>query len=325
MRILVFIYILAITLISCIEEFDLELDHEEPKLVVEGLISTKPGPYLVRLTESRAGALSKPRNDEFDYHDNEIPVLGAIIIMSDNFGQVDTLIPNIINKEEYLKQPNGDAWEFKFDSDGNIVDTLCFTEAKRGYYTTTSIKGIPNRLYHLKVIANNQVFEAYDFMMDVPEIDSIKFVKLNGSAGKDDNLKPLVYFNDPVYVSNYYYFFEGRYHNEFYEYSINQNSWPGTLLSDEYLSEYVNGIEIRQGVHPVNGEVYFDLRDTLFIQLHSLSENCYNYYKNLTEQIQPDGGMFKPTPASPPNNISNGALGYFRASAISYGYGVYKN
>jgi hypothetical protein len=36
----------------------------------------------------------------------------------------------------------------------------------------------------------------------------------------------------------------------------------------------------------------------------------------LLKQFKNDGGAYQPSPSSPPTNMSNGALGYFRASAI---------
>jgi len=56
--------------------------------------------------------------------------------------------------------------------------------------------------------------------------------------------------------------------------------------------------------------------DSIHVTMSSLSSNAYNYYKNLIEQFENDGGAYKPTPASPPTNISNGGLGFFRASSV---------
>ena len=53
-----------------------------------------------------------------------------------------------------------------------------------------------------------------------------------------------------------------------------------------------------------------------WVSLFSLTYEAYLYYKALLSQFENDGGTFKPSPASPPSNISNGALGIFRASAL---------
>jgi hypothetical protein len=34
------------------------------------------------------------------------------------------------------------------------------------------------------------------------------------------------------------------------------------------------------------------------------------------EQFKQDSGVYKPTPASPPTNISNGGLGFFQTSSF---------
>jgi hypothetical protein len=54
-----------------------------------------------------------------------------------------------------------------------------------------------------------------------------------------------------------------------------------------------------------------------YITMQSLTSEAYNYYTVLMNQFKTDGGTYKPTPASPVSNISNGALGFFRASSTT--------
>ena len=54
-----------------------------------------------------------------------------------------------------------------------------------------------------------------------------------------------------------------------------------------------------------------------FIEMHSLTKEGYDYYKVLIQMFKTDGGGYSPSPASPPTNMDNGALGFFRASAVN--------
>jgi hypothetical protein len=51
--------------------------------------------------------------------------------------------------------------------------------------------------------------------------------------------------------------------------------------------------------------------------MYSISKKGFNFWKAITEQIESEGGIFNPAPATPPGNISGGALGLFQASAVS--------
>ncbi len=103
----------------------------------------------------------------------------------------------------------------------------------------------------------------------------------------------------------------------------NSRVWPYSILSDEYLKEYVNGLDVCKGIAPdywMNGYPYVSdgrLMDDYFIEMHSLTKEAYEYYKALIQQFRTDGGAYSPSPASPPTNLDNGALGFFRASAVN--------
>ena len=51
--------------------------------------------------------------------------------------------------------------------------------------------------------------------------------------------------------------------------------------------------------------------------MNSLTAEAFRFYEALINQFKDDGGVFKPSPASPPTNISGDALGFFGASALS--------
>lgn len=94
--------------------------------------------------------------------------------------------------------------------------------------------------------------------------------------------------------------------------------WDFSVLSDTFLEPYVSGLNVSLGANPrgIEYPIYWE-GASIYIGLSSLTKESYNYYKALLDQFDNNGGAYKPTPASPPGNISNGGLGLFRASAVS--------
>jgi len=308
----------SLVLFSCVEEFDLHLGEFEPKLVVEGVITNKSGPHYIRLTKSNTGAFIKP---DYSYSDNAEPVMNATIIISDNGGQIDTLVPIDINIEEYLYDYNIGYFKLVFDEYNEIIDTM-FLEAPpeyrhdRGFYKTRCLKGIPERTYYLKVITTDgTIYNAFDYMPLVPQIDSIGYHKKILEKDGQEYFVPLLYFREFQEVDNYYLI--QLIDEESSRTFSAHTAWRFSILSDKYLEPYVNGLNIDNGASAQGSDFYYFVTgDSIHVTMSSLSSNAYNYYKNLIEQFENDGGAYKPTPASPPTNISNGGLGFFRASSV---------
>ncbi|WP_315816961.1 DUF4249 family protein [Paraflavitalea speifideaquila] len=53
------------------------------------------------------------------------------------------------------------------------------------------------------------------------------------------------------------------------------------------------------------------------IRLHALTKETYDYFNVLNRQLEVNGNIYKPAPASAHGNISGGALGFFYATTIS--------
>jgi hypothetical protein len=308
------LYLMAFS--SCVEDYDLYRDVTDSRLVVEGLITNKPGPYYIRLTESQNGSFKDP-----DYYniDAAIPVKNAQIIISDNINQIDTLIPIDVNLDEYTLDRYG-YYKLLNDDAGNFIDTLYLEDPvayyDRGFYKTQNLVGIPGRTYSLKVLSEGRVYQAIAFMPPVPDIDSISFIKKDPEPGKSPIVSPLLYFSEPQGINNYYLIQLNE------EVSLRSYSagmlWQFSILSDEFLQPYVNGLKISQGQTPRSIEypIYWE-GDSFYVALSSLTRDAYEFFKILIQQFKNDGGAYQPAPGSPPTNMSNGALGLFRASAIS--------
>jgi hypothetical protein len=78
-----------------------------------------------------------------------------------------------------------------------------------------------------------------------------------------------------------------------------------------YDDQYTNGeeTELRVVRNAASGSTYR-------IELESLDDKTYSYYRNL-EELLFTNPIFGSTPANPKNNLTNGALGYFGTYAVS--------
>ncbi len=318
MRRIISVYIFTFLLSGCLEEYDLNIQNAEPKLVVEGLITNQPGPYYIRLTKSHPGTFLEP--NYYSFTDSAQPVMNAQIIISDNVNQTDTVSPIDINIDEYTCcDPLHGYYKYVYDNSGNITDTLFLQDPieyrhDRGFYKTNKLKGIPGRTYHLKIMSEGKEYKASAFMPTVPEIDSIGFRKKILEKDGSHYYVPLLYFTEPQDVENYYLI---QLIDEISSRIASASLWRFSVLSDKFLQPYVNGLELNSGVSPRGIEIPIYMEgSSVFVALNSLSWDAYQFYKFLLQQFENDGGTYKPVPASPPTNISNGGLGLFRASAV---------
>src|SRR5690554_1931882 len=73
--------ICVVALASCEEVIDLDLGNAEPRIVIEGTLTTDPGPYQVKITQS------------VDYGElNEFPAIsGAAVTITDKEGRSEVL------------------------------------------------------------------------------------------------------------------------------------------------------------------------------------------------------------------------------------------
>lgn len=286
-------FIIIITAFSCTKDYDLQLKSDQSRLVVESTITNQKGPYMLYLTKSLVqmsfNANESRANTEY--------VNDADIYITDiNQSVTDTLVKYWSKKRFMLDNANNPFID--------PSDSIYYY----GQYQTTKLKGIPGHTYSLTIKWQNQEYHAESYMPPVPPLDSVQFKFTEGAVGKSDYNIPLIYFKEPQNERNYYLFKTQAVYG-----------WPYSILSDEYLKNYVNGLDVCKGVTPdywVTNYPY-DFIDSYFIEMHSITKEGYDYYKALIQQYKTDGGGYSPSPASPPTNLDNGALGFFRASAVN--------
>jgi hypothetical protein len=307
-----------------VENFDLQLNETNPGLVVEGTINNKPGPYYVRLTLSNAGEITSS-GAVYPFTENATPVMDAIVIVSDDERHVDTLNVIDFDESEYTWEYGTGYFKLNWDENGNFLDTSYISDDliscnKRGYYTTSSLIGSVGHTYTLEVFWGGDKYEASAYMEPVPEVDSVGYLKRTSEKDGQEYYVPLLSFKEPQDTVNYYLILlhQDSYYRSATGYSP---SWDISILSDTYLEPYVDKLNVNLGYNPRGVEYPFMYSpgDSIYLSLNSLTSDSYDFYKVLVDQFDNDGGAYKPAPSSPPGNISNGALGLFRASAVSDG------
>lgn len=308
--------VLWIIAAGCAKDLDLTLDNTTSLYVIEGRISNLEGPYFVRIT--------KTSNRLNAGHDSVEAVTDAFVILSDDMGVKDTLIPvdpARINRYSYVLNNDG-----SLDSIARKFESFIYTR-ENGYYQTNRIKGMPGRVYHLEVQAGQEKFYAEANMPNVPELDSalIKETVVIPEGGK--GLLPFVYFKEPANEKNYYLMqFNDVTHFRYdapERYSYWGASFPFYVVDDKILPSYVNGMAVRvivSGHSNYSGSNYFSISPNTpqQVRLSSLTKEAYEYFKVLISQFEDDGNAYKPVPASAAGNINGGALGLFYATHVSY-------
>jgi len=183
-----------------------------------------------------------------------------------------------------------------------ITDTL--TERAPGVYITSITRGIPGRIYTLTVLSDNIEYTGTSTMLNYVSIDSLNLIRtethhfnLGGGSGNETNVSIYCYFKDPP-------------EKNFYRLKVFSNDTTNFERYRLFDDQYTNGeeTELRVG-YAVEG-------DTLKLELLSLDKSTYGYYRTLADLLH-SNPIFGSTPANPDTNLSNGALGYFGACAVS--------
>ena len=187
-------------------------------------------------------------------------------------------------------------------TDANNNNFVFIEDKDTGIYINNTFIPQIGLAYTLRVVYNNEVYEASETLIPVSKINRVEQSNSGGFSGKEIELK--AYYTDPIYEENFYFF-------EF----INNKTEIGDL--EVYNDEFTNGNEIF---------AYFtseDIKtgDEIIIRSHGISEQFYEFMFLLLQQTDEDNGdPFETQPATlrgncvNKTNAENFPLGYFRLS-----------
>jgi len=170
----------------------------------------------------------------------------------------------------------------------------------KGLYSATALRGVEGRTYTLKVQAAGQQYTAQSTMPKQVQFDSIKIDPVVFAGDTEYNVIPV--YTDPVARGNKYRFVLS----------------VGKMLINQ---QFVQNDDIKNGVAntfrlDINDDDLKPIpRDTVTLVMQCIDDKVALYYTTLAliSDSGPGGGT---TPANPPANITNGALGIFSAHTV---------
>lgn len=175
-----------------------------------------------------------------------------------------------------------------------------------GFYKTNFIEGISGHTYTLQIITEGKEYFAKSTMPESVDFEGLE--QDSFMVGGETSYTLLPVFTDPQALGNRYLF----------SYTINNK--PKRYFS-EFSDNINNGMPNQRPLILPNDEgdkpedVKVVVGDNIHVEMRCIDNNVYTYYSALL-QLMGGGAGGGVTPANPPSNISNGALGYFSAHTV---------
>ena len=184
------------------------------------------------------------------------------------------------------------------DNKGNAAQ---LDEAAPGVYSF-NWPGIEGNEYALKVSVGGEEYTASVEMPFKVEMDSISYEPTPDYMEFSGGYLVSCHLSDPAGTENYY---------RLKVWNIREQSEQDNVLY-VYDDAFVNGNQITMRWD----DQQFFLNDTIIVELETLAESTYDYYRTLASLFE--GGMIgNANPANPITNLSGDVLGYFGAYTVS--------
>lgn len=204
MKNLIILSFIILTLASCEETIELDLDQAPSQIVIRGQVTDQSGQQFVRVS----------RSIDF-YQAGRTPVItDAQVVVTDDLG----------NTFPFAHNPTGDP------SLNGI------------YFPVADFTGEIGRTYQLRVEADGQVYEASDYLAPILSVDSITYEMDEDEfedpedPGKYYNIK--LYAKEPQGTVDYYLF---RFFAN--DTLVQENDTDIYYIDDKTLSENIEGVE----------------------------------------------------------------------------------
>jgi hypothetical protein len=285
--------LLAAVLYSCETVIYPDLESAEPVFVVDAWITNMPGPQVIRLTKSQP------------YFDPELP-------------------PGVTGAGVTIQGSDGSSYTFAEDP------------GEPGTYVWTPAPGItfgePGRDYTLTITAGGETLTSNTRMGSVPPIDSITFSFEPGNDLVADWYLAEFWAADLPEFGNTYWI--KSYKND----TLLNKPSELNLAYDAAFSKSgaFSGVQfiapIRTGINPFDqdsrGNIVspFEVGDSVYVEIHSLSEASFTYLTQVAIQTDRPGGfaeLFATPLANVSTNITNvnatgtKVVGFFNVASVS--------
>lgn len=193
-------------------------------------------------------------------------------------------------------------------SDGTEIIPL--RELKDGvYYTGPNITGKVGTKYTLHItLPDGREYSASDSIEPCPDIDSIRQSQNYNSYMSGYGYDVLFYGHEPQPAGNHY----------MYNLYIDNKLYTDTITEVSFVSdEFVNGGFVRDfRVFRIREKDLENAASTVTLEMSSISKKYYDFLSALMVETVWRGTPWDGPPANIPGNVSNGATGFFRTSAV---------
>jgi hypothetical protein len=187
------------------------------------------------------------------------------------------------------------------DDAGNL-DTLIYKND--GYYETASDRqGEVGRTYTLNITQGEKFYSASSTMKEQFIIDSLQYVYVgeSGLGFIQEGYQLVIYGQEDPDPNGYVWF-------RFYS--------NDTLLTEPFRY-FADKDDFLNGSYVVAQMPYTFSKDVMAkVEVYSITKEHYEFLYALMNQLNSNGGPFDAPPATPPTNISNGAIGFWGAASI---------
>jgi hypothetical protein len=254
-----FAFFASLFFAACREVVEVELPNEEPRLVVEAELNDTPGPHTVRLSLT----------DDYFADGNLPPVTDALVVISDNSGQQDT-----------LAQP------------------------EEGLYLTQDLEGIIGRDYTLTILWRGNTYESTGTLLEEAVIDSLSYQYFPANPPVFKEGYYIFFFGKvPPGRTNYFRFkvFENDslYNDRSDLLAQNDEFLPDTLSNIRFGYPFSQGDTVKLEMYTLNQEMYqyyLELITLLYNDGGLFSpppQNPVSNIRNLSNSDQPPLGYFQ--------------------------------
>ena len=188
------LFALLMFLTSCVETIEPDLKSFDEKIVIEALVTNTVAPHYVKVTKAVP----------FYSNQGSLPIDDAIVVISDDAGNLDTL-----------------------------------SHMSDGRYETSKVSGTPGIRYHLLVIAEGKDYEATSIMPRLNTIDSAyaTYYEKGDFLHEENSYYVSFVAKEPQDTKDFYLW-------KFYKNGelLNQKN-DIMIASDELVQEDINGME----------------------------------------------------------------------------------